>query len=38
MSLLEKIFGDPNKKIIEKIEPTIRLINDLEPKFESFSN
>jgi len=37
MSFLEKIFGDPNKKIIEKIEPTIRLINDLEPKFESFS-
>ncbi len=38
MSFLEKIFGDPNKKTIEKIEPTIRLINDLEPKFESFSN
>jgi len=37
MSLLTKIFGDPNKKIIEKIEPIVRQINELEPKFESFS-
>ncbi|MFZ5364186.1 MAG: preprotein translocase subunit SecA [Patescibacteria group bacterium] len=37
MSLLQKIFGDPNKKIIEKIEPIIRKINELEQKFESFS-
>ena len=37
MPILTKIFGDPNKKIIEKIEPIVRQINDLEPKFESFS-
>jgi len=37
MPLLQKIFGDPNKKIIEKIEPIVRQINELEPKFESFS-
>ena len=37
MSLLQKIFGDPNKKTIEKIMPLVRQINELEPKFESFS-
>ncbi|MBI5071448.1 preprotein translocase subunit SecA [Candidatus Falkowbacteria bacterium] len=37
MSLLQKIFGDPNKKTIEKIMPIVRQINDLESKFESFS-
>lgn len=37
MSFLEKIFGDPNKKIIEQIEPIVRQINELESKFESFS-
>jgi len=38
MSLLQKIFGDPNKKVIKKIEPIVRQINELETKFESFSN
>jgi preprotein translocase subunit SecA len=37
MSLLQKIFGDPNKKVIKKIEPIVRQINELETKFESFS-
>ncbi|MFH2136241.1 MAG: preprotein translocase subunit SecA [Patescibacteria group bacterium] len=37
MGFLEKIFGDPNKEIIEKIQPIIDKINELEAKFESFS-
>jgi preprotein translocase subunit SecA len=37
MSFLEKIFGDPNKKTLEKIQPIVDKINDLESKFESFS-
>ncbi len=37
MSILFKIFGDPNKKILEKIQPIVDQINALEPKFEAFS-
>jgi preprotein translocase subunit SecA len=38
MSFLEKLFGDPNKKTLEQIQPIIEKINALEPKFESFSD
>ncbi len=37
MGFLEKIFGDPNKKILEELQPIVQKINELEPKFESFS-
>ncbi|MBU0649172.1 preprotein translocase subunit SecA [Patescibacteria group bacterium] len=30
VSFLEKIFGDPNKKVLEKIQPVIEEINGLE--------
>ena len=32
MSLLTKIFGDPNKKVIDGIRPIVDQINALEPK------
>ncbi len=31
------IFGDPNKKLIKKLQPTVEKVNELEQKFESFS-
>jgi len=31
MSVLTKIFGDPNAKVIKSLEPIIKKINDLEP-------
>ena len=38
MSLLSKILGDPNKKIIKELENVVFQINDLEAKFEKFSD
>ena len=38
MSFLTKILGDPNKRVIEKLQPIVQKINSLESKFESFSN
>ncbi len=38
MAILEKIFGDPNKKYLKKIEPLVKKINSLEKKFENFSD
>ena len=38
MSFLTKIFGDPNKKEINRLKPIIEEINKLEPKFETFSD
>ena len=38
MSLLSKILGDPNKKIIKELESVVFQINDLEAKFEKFSD
>ena len=38
MGILSKIFGDPNEKIIKKLEPIVKEINDLEPKFEKMSD
>ena len=31
------LFGDPNKKYLEKLQPIIDKINNLEPKFQDFS-
>jgi len=36
--MLEKLFGDPNKRYLKKIQPIVDEINKLEPKFERFSN
>ncbi len=38
MGLLEKIFGDPNEKIIKEIEPIVAKINSLEPEMKSKSD
>jgi len=38
MSILNKIFGDANKKYFKKIQPLVNKINNLEKDFESFSN
>jgi len=38
MSFLSKLFGDPNERYLRKLQPTIDKINNLEPKFEHFSN
>ena len=36
--MLEKLFGDPNKRYLNKIQPIVEEINKLESKFEHFSN
>lgn len=36
--MLEKLFGDPNKKYLNKIQFLVDKINELEQKFEHFSN
>ncbi|MFH1129246.1 MAG: preprotein translocase subunit SecA [Patescibacteria group bacterium] len=36
--MLEKLFGDPNKKYLNKIQVLVDKINELEQKFEHFSN
>src|SRR4030043_1707786 len=36
--MLEKLFGDPNKRYLQKIQPIVDGINKLESKFERFSN
>ncbi len=38
MSILNKIFGDPNEKAVKIIRPLIDEINKLESKFQSFSD
>lgn len=37
MSILNKIFGDPNEKELKKIQPIADEINKLESKFQAFS-
>jgi len=37
MSILSKIFGDPNDKFIKNLEPIIEKINSFEPELEKFS-
>jgi len=38
MSLWKKIFGDPNKKIIDNMRPIVERINFLESDFEKLTN
>jgi preprotein translocase subunit SecA len=37
MSILSKIFGDPNEKFIKGLDPIIEKINSFEEEFKSFS-
>jgi len=37
MGILNKIFGDPNQKIIKSLNPIIDKINSLEEKYKNFS-
>lgn len=37
MSILSKIFGDPNEKFIKGLQPTIDRINSFEPEYQKFS-
>ena len=37
MNFLFNIFGDPNKKYLEKLQPIIDKINNLESQFQGFS-
>ncbi len=38
MSIFTKIIGDPNEKFLKKLQPIVDEINQLEKKFERFSN
>jgi len=38
MSLFKKIFGDPNKKEVQKLLPIVEKINSLESEFEKLSD
>ncbi|MDP3244495.1 MAG: preprotein translocase subunit SecA [bacterium] len=38
MSWLTKIFGDPNKKYLAKLQPLVEKINELEPQFVSLDD
>ena len=38
MSILTKIFGDPNEKIIKSLQPIVNEINGLEEKFAKMSD
>ena len=37
MSILSKIFGDPNQKFIKNLQPVVEKINSFEPEFGKFS-
>jgi len=37
MSILSKIFGDPNERYIKSLEPVVEKINSLEPEFEKLT-
>jgi preprotein translocase subunit SecA len=38
MSILDKIFGDPNEKVIKTLRPAVEKINSLEDKFKAMSD
>lgn len=38
MSILNKIFGDPNEKEVKKMQPTVDAINALEEKYKAMSD
>ena len=38
MSLIDKIFGDPNEKVIKTLRPVVEQINALEKKYQAMLN
>ncbi|EKD76707.1 MAG: hypothetical protein ACD_43C00017G0007, partial [uncultured bacterium] len=38
MAFLDKLFGDPSVKVVNKIQPLVASINALEPKFQVLSD
>jgi|WetSurMetagenome_2_1015567.scaffolds.fasta_scaffold00331_8 preprotein translocase subunit SecA len=38
MSILTKIFGDPNEKVVRELEPIVEQINKLEEKYSKMSD
>ncbi|MCX6792832.1 MAG: preprotein translocase subunit SecA [Candidatus Falkowbacteria bacterium] len=38
MSVITKIFGDPNAKVIKSLDPLVKSINSLEEKFSALSD
>ncbi len=38
MNFLQKLFGDPNAREVDKLRPTIKQINDLAPAYEALSD
>lgn len=38
MSLIDKIFGDPNEKVIKTLRPIVEQINNLEKKYQAMSD
>ncbi|MBI4133194.1 hypothetical protein HY478_01120, partial [Candidatus Uhrbacteria bacterium] len=38
MSILTKLFGDPNRRVVAKLEPLVGKINALEPAFVALSD
>ncbi|MDQ2745261.1 MAG: preprotein translocase subunit SecA [Chloroflexota bacterium] len=38
MSVLQKLMGDPNQRVLKKLHPQIDAINDLEPEYEQLTD
>jgi preprotein translocase subunit SecA len=38
MSIFSKLFGDPNQKILDKLQPIVEEINQLEPEIKKLSD
>ncbi len=38
MSVLAKIIGDPNNRVLKRFQPQVEAINDLEPEYERLSD
>lgn len=38
MSIINKIFGDPNEKELKRIQPFVTTVNVLEPSFQTLTN
>jgi len=37
-NIVRKVVGDPNKKEVQRLQPVIDQINDLEPAFRALSD
>lgn len=38
MSIIDKIFGDPNEKVVKTLRPIVEEINKLEEKFKAMGD